>query len=98
MLQLEADVSWFVANSRERQFVFTGEMSSYERLLAHRVAQHWGLETTIISQGPDQGRILASRSPRTGSPRVRQGMHAAAWRHEGAGRGPRCACAPRRFA
>ncbi|KAL6782781.1 hypothetical protein ACKKBG_A08105 [Auxenochlorella protothecoides x Auxenochlorella symbiontica] len=71
VLQLEADVSWFVSNSREPQFVFTGDMSSYERLLAHRVAQHWGLETTIISQGPDQGRILASRSFHTGSPSIK---------------------------
>ncbi|KAK2079719.1 hypothetical protein QBZ16_002114 [Prototheca wickerhamii] len=71
VLQLETDVSWFVVENQEPQFIFTGEMSSYQRLLAHRVAQHWGLDTSIIQQGPDQGRILATRTPRTGPPRLK---------------------------
>ena len=42
-----------------------------QRLLAHRTAQHWGLETSTINHGPDQGRIVAIRTPATRQPQVR---------------------------
>lgn len=42
-----------------------------QRLLAHRTAQHWGLETSTVNHGPEQGRILAIRTPSTRQPPVR---------------------------
>lgn len=41
-----------------------------QRLLAHRTAQHWGLETSTVNHGPEQGRILAIRTPSTKPPQV----------------------------
>lgn len=41
-----------------------------QRLLAHRTAQHWGLETSTVNHGPEQGRILALRTPATRPPQV----------------------------
>jgi SUZ domain len=46
-------------------------MSSYDRLLVHRTAQHWGLDTSTLSQGPDHGSILAVRTVRTGIPQIK---------------------------
>lgn len=42
-----------------------------QRLLAHRTAQHWGLETSTINQGPEQGRIVALRTHASRPPQVR---------------------------
>lgn len=71
VLRLEAEVEAFVSSGEEGPYVFSGDMSTYERLLAHRTAQHWGLLTTTPNQGPHEGRIVASRSDATTPPRVR---------------------------
>lgn len=60
VLRLEHEVLTFLSSSEETH-LFEGDMSSYDRLLTHRTAQHWGLETATINQGPDQGRILATK-------------------------------------
>ena len=65
---MEAEVEQFVLNSQAPHRLFSGEMSSYDRLLVHRTAQHWGLDTSTVNQGPDHGSILAVRTPRTGLP------------------------------
>jgi hypothetical protein len=41
-----------------------------QRLLTHRTAQHWGLETTSLNHGPDQGKIVAMRTLQTRPPKV----------------------------
>ena len=33
-----------------------------QRLLCHRVAQYYGLDTSTIDEGEDQGKILARRT------------------------------------
>lgn len=71
VLRLEQEVEAFICQSTDERYVFHGEMSSYDRLLTHRTAQHWGLDTSTISQGPDQGRIMATRTPKTGPPKLR---------------------------
>jgi hypothetical protein len=71
VLRLEQEVEVFVCQSTDEGYIFQGEMSSYDRLLTHRTAQHWGLETSTISQGPDQGRIMATRTPKTGRPKLK---------------------------
>ena len=40
-------------------------------MLAHRTAQHWGLDTLTAGQGPEQGRIVAMRTERSGPPATR---------------------------
>lgn len=42
-----------------------------QRLLCHRVAQYYGLDTSTIDEGEDQGKILARRTLVTGIPVVR---------------------------
>ena len=42
-----------------------------QRLLAHRVSQFYGLETSTVEEGEKQGRILAKRTPKTKLPLVR---------------------------
>jgi hypothetical protein len=49
---------------------FTDCRPGLQRLLAHRTAQHWGLETSTVAHGPDQGRINATRTPATRPPQV----------------------------
>ncbi|KAH7624982.1 hypothetical protein Ndes2526B_g00357 [Nannochloris sp. 'desiccata'] len=71
VLRLEAEVEDFVLKSTEPSHNFSGEMSSYDRLLVHRTAQHWGLDTSTLSQGPDHGSILAVRTVRTGPPQIK---------------------------
>ncbi|GAB4823726.1 hypothetical protein N2152v2_010772 [Parachlorella kessleri] len=71
VLKLEEEVEAFVLSSQAPQYIFSRDMTSYERLLAHRTAQHWGLETTTISQGPDQGKIVAYRGPHARVPKVK---------------------------
>lgn len=63
-----------------------------QRLLAHRTAQHWGLETTTISQGPDQGKIVAYRAPQTAVPKVGDCCELAGWLPVGR-LGPACSAA-----
>ncbi len=42
-----------------------------QRLLCHRVAQYYGLDTSTVDEGEDQGKILARRTHITGMPLVR---------------------------
>lgn len=41
-----------------------------QRLLCHRVAQYYGLDTSTIDEGEDQGKILARRTAVTAIPGV----------------------------
>ncbi len=41
-----------------------------QRLLCHRVAQYYGLDTSTVDEGEDQGKILARRTHITGMPLV----------------------------
>lgn len=44
-----------------------------QRLLAHRVAQYYGLETaTVEGEDPDKGKIRAAKTPNTRAPKVRR--------------------------
>ena len=45
-------------------------VSCVQRLLAHRVAQYYGLETCTVEEGAHQGHILARRTPATKPPLV----------------------------
>lgn len=44
---MELDIQNFLRNSNQEQFEFQHFPTSYLRLAAHRVAQHYGLLTTV---------------------------------------------------
>lgn len=70
VLLFEQEMEKFV-RSDLNEYVFEREMTTYERLLAHRTAQHWGLATATLNvQGPSQGRIVATRTESTGTPGI----------------------------
>lgn len=47
ILRMELDVQKFLKNSDQQQFEFQHFPTSYLRLAAHRVAQHYGLQTMV---------------------------------------------------
>lgn len=47
VLRMELDVQKFLKNSDQQQFEFQHFPNSYLRLAAHRVAQHYGLQTMV---------------------------------------------------
>lgn len=71
VLRFEADVEKFVREGGEKDLTFDANLTGYQRLLCHRVAQYYGLDTSTIDEGEDQGKILARRTLVTGIPVVR---------------------------
>ncbi|XAR48305.1 hypothetical protein NMG60_11031072 [Bertholletia excelsa] len=53
ILRMELDIQKFLKNSDQQQFEFQHFPTSYLRLAAHRVAQHYGLLTTVHDNGVD---------------------------------------------
>ncbi|XP_059646026.1 uncharacterized protein LOC132290075 [Cornus florida] len=47
ILRMELDIQKFLRNSDQQQFEFQHFPTSYLRLAAHRVAQHYGLQTVV---------------------------------------------------
>ncbi|KAL6997775.1 hypothetical protein U1Q18_007900 [Sarracenia purpurea var. burkii] len=47
ILRMELDIQKFLQNSDQQQFEFQHFPTSYLRLAAHRVAQHYGLQTMV---------------------------------------------------
>ncbi|XP_022966122.1 uncharacterized protein LOC111465900 isoform X1 [Cucurbita maxima] len=59
ILRMELDIQRFLENQEQQVFEFQHFPTSYLRLAAHRVAQHYGLQTMVQDNGIDgQGRIL----------------------------------------
>ncbi|KAF3665181.1 hypothetical protein BC332_27054 [Capsicum chinense] len=73
ILRMELDIQKFLQNSDMQQFEFPHFPTSYLRLAAHRVAQHYGLQTTVQDNVLDgQGaKILVTRKPESKYPAVR---------------------------
>ncbi|KAL0037170.1 hypothetical protein WJX79_003762 [Trebouxia sp. C0005] len=71
VLRFEADVEKFVREGGEKDLTFDANLTGYQRLLCHRVAQYYGLDTSTVDEGEDQGKILARRTHITGMPLVR---------------------------
>ncbi|XWS43005.1 hypothetical protein CRYUN_Cryun16bG0063100 [Craigia yunnanensis] len=63
ILQMELDIQRFLQNSDQQQFEFQHFPTSYLRLAAHRVAQHYGLITMVHDNGLDGlgSRIIVKR-------------------------------------
>ncbi|KAL8467660.1 hypothetical protein ACS0TY_031055 [Phlomoides rotata] len=72
ILRMELDIQKFLQNSDKQQFEFPHFPTSYLRLAAHRVAQHYGLQTMAQDNAVDgQGfRILVIKKPESKFPAV----------------------------
>jgi len=72
ILRMELDIQKFLQNSSQQHFEFQHFPTSYLRLAAHRVAQHYGLQTMVLDNFIDgQGtKIVARKTPETAYPAV----------------------------
>ncbi|KAG6411092.1 hypothetical protein SASPL_129166 [Salvia splendens] len=72
ILRMELDIQKFLQSSDIQQFEFPHFPTSYLRLAAHRVAQHYGLQTMVLDSSVDgQGiRILVIKKAESKSPAV----------------------------
>ncbi|XP_078445097.1 uncharacterized protein LOC144714256 [Wolffia australiana] len=62
VLRMELDIQRFLQNPDQYQFEFQHFPSSYLRRAAHRVAQHYGLQTVVIDNAGDgRARIVAMK-------------------------------------
>ncbi|KAJ1436014.1 SUZ domain [Sesbania bispinosa] len=73
VLRMELDIQRFLNNTDQQHFEFQHFPSSYLRLAAHRVAQHYGMQTMVQDNGLDgQGtRILVRKLAESRYPVVR---------------------------
>ncbi|KAG5051985.1 hypothetical protein AAZX31_02G154900 [Glycine max] len=73
ILRMELDIQRFLSNADYQHFEFQHFPSSYLRLAAHRVAQHYGMQTMVQDNGLDgQGtRIMVRKMAESRYPMVR---------------------------
>ncbi|KAL2320615.1 hypothetical protein Fmac_029584 [Flemingia macrophylla] len=73
ILRMELDIQRFMNNADQQHFEFPHFPSSYLRLAAHRVAQHYNMQTMVQDNGLDgQGsKILVRKLPESKYPVVR---------------------------
>ncbi len=53
--------------------------SCAQRMLAHRVGQYYGLQTSTVDYEENQGRVVAVRTESCANPKVRE-WYSASWR------------------
>ncbi|CAN6360102.1 unnamed protein product, partial [Urochloa humidicola] len=72
VLRMELDIQKFLQNPQLQEFEFQNFPTSYLRCAAHRVAQHYGLETTVADSLVDGSvsRIVARKTPETRYPPI----------------------------
>ncbi|MFS8001557.1 putative R3H domain, SUZ domain, R3H domain superfamily protein [Helianthus anomalus] len=72
ILRMELDIQKFIQNAEKQHFEFQHFPTSYLRLAAHRVAQHYGLQTMVLDNFSDgqAPRILVKRLSETKQPAV----------------------------
>ncbi|KAL6620249.1 hypothetical protein ACP70R_035388 [Stipagrostis hirtigluma subsp. patula] len=70
VLRMELDIQKFMQNPQLQEFEFQNLPTSYLRCAAHRVAQHYGLETTVADSSVDSSisRIVARKTPESRYP------------------------------
>lgn len=73
ILRMELDVQRLLQNPEQQQFEFQHFPTSYLRLAAHRVANHYGLATAVQESGADgnENRILVTKTTESKFPAVR---------------------------
>lgn len=72
---MELDIQKFMQNSDQYQFEFQQLQTSYLRRIAHRVAQHYGLQTfsldsIIDGSGTIGSKVIATKTPESKYPAV----------------------------
>ncbi|XP_010558120.1 PREDICTED: uncharacterized protein LOC104826881 [Tarenaya hassleriana] len=72
ILRMEFEVQRFLQNPEQQQFEFQHYPTSYLRLAAHRIAQHYGLVTMVMDSGSDGSGngILARKTAESRHPLV----------------------------
>ncbi|KAJ6804749.1 uncharacterized protein M6B38_184570 [Iris pallida] len=72
VLRMEFDIQKFMQNADQNQFEFQNYPTSYLRCAAHRVAQHYGLQTISLDNTVDGlgSRIIARKNPDSKYPAV----------------------------
>uniref|UniRef100_A0A0D9WGH7 SUZ domain-containing protein n=1 Tax=Leersia perrieri TaxID=77586 RepID=A0A0D9WGH7_9ORYZ len=70
VLRMEMDIQKFMQNPQLHEFEFQHFPTSYLRCAAHRVAQHYGLETTVADSLVDGSvsKIVAKKTPESKFP------------------------------
>ncbi|CAK9199233.1 unnamed protein product [Sphagnum troendelagicum] len=72
ILRLEQEVERFMHNPGQQMLEFQPMPSSYLRLAAHRVAQHYSLQSMVVDSGSTEGtRIVARKTSGSRYPAVR---------------------------
>ncbi|BBM96930.1 hypothetical protein MPTK1_1g01650 [Marchantia polymorpha subsp. ruderalis] len=72
ILRLEQEVERFMRNPKQQQLEFQPMPSSYLRLAAHRVAQHYFLQSLVVDSGSTEGsRIVARKNAESRYPTIR---------------------------
>eukprot|EP01018_Ginkgo_biloba_P029977 Gb_21004 [translate_table: standard] len=74
ILRMELDVQKFMQNPTQQQLEFQQLPTSYLRLAAHRVAQHYGLQSMVVDWNSPDGsgtRIVARKTPESRYPAIR---------------------------
>lgn len=72
ILRLEQEVDRFMRNSKLQQLEFQPMPSSYLRLVAHRVAQHYNLQSSAVdANSPEGTRIIARKTAESRFPKLR---------------------------
>ncbi|KAJ6791148.1 cAMP-regulated phosphoprotein 21-like isoform X2 [Iris pallida] len=72
VLRMELDIQKFIQNCDQQQFKFQHLPTSYLKCAAHRVAQHYGLQTMALDNIIDgfSSRIVARKTPKSGFPAI----------------------------
>ncbi|CAL9757108.1 unnamed protein product [Musa acuminata subsp. burmannicoides] len=72
VLRMELDIQRFMQNPDQQQFEFQHLPTSYLRCAAHRVAQHFGLQTMALEDAVDGlgNRVVAKKTPDSKFPSV----------------------------
>ncbi|KAH9301965.1 hypothetical protein KI387_013548, partial [Taxus chinensis] len=75
ILRMEQQVEKFIQNASQQQLEFEQLPTSYLRLVAHRVAQHYGLQSMVVVDGNSADgsgtRIIARKTFKNGCPVIR---------------------------
>lgn len=70
ILRMELDIQKFMKNSNQQQFEFDHFPTSYLRCAAHRVAQHYGLQTFSQNMSSNSSKIVAIKTPESKFPTI----------------------------
>jgi len=71
VLRIDADVYKFILDKTRCTIEFSYDLTSYQRLLAHRVSQMYGLQTSSVPLGNGLSRVIAHKTQETKPPPVR---------------------------